>query len=82
MATSVGASIVPISIGYAHKVHPKDYVLPVRMGRRIPASLHIGEPIETEGKSEEELMEAVWEKIAEKLPESQKPLVGTPQIVS
>lgn len=81
MATSVGASMVPISIGYAHKVHPKDYILPVRMGRRIPASIHIGEPIETKGMSEEVLMETVWEKIAEKLPESQKPMVGTPKTV-
>eukprot|EP00980_Cylindrotheca_fusiformis_P025337 scaffold13478_cov132-Cylindrotheca_fusiformis.AAC.30 len=79
MATAVGANIVPVSISYAHKVHPKDYVLPVRMGRRIPASIHIGEPIETEGMSEDALMELVWEKIAEKLPDSQKPIPGTPK---
>jgi 1-acyl-sn-glycerol-3-phosphate acyltransferase len=81
MATATGACIVPISISYAHKVHPKDYLLPVRMGRRIPASIHIGEPIETAGKSEDELADNVWCQIAENLPESQKPLVGTPRLV-
>ena len=81
MATATGASIVPISISYAHEVHPKNYILPVRMGRRIPASIHIGEPIETEGKSEDELAEIVWCQIAENLPESQKPLLGTPRSV-
>lgn len=82
MASAVDAPIVPVSIRYAHKVHPKNYVLPMRMGRRIPASLHIGEPIETKGKSEEEIMEAVWCKIAAALPESQKPLPGTPMAVN
>lgn len=81
MASAAGASIVPISIAYAHKVHPKNYVLPVRMGRLLPASIHIGEPIETEGMSEDELADSVWYQIAENLPESQKPLVGTPRSV-
>jgi len=79
MATATGATIVPISISYAHKVYPKDYVFPVRMGRRIPASIHIGEPIETEGVAEDELAENAWCKVAEGLPQSQKPLLGTPR---
>lgn len=82
MASAVGASIVPVTISYAHLCHPKDYIFPMRMGRRIPASVQIGEPIETKGKEDEELMDEVWYKIAATLPESQKPLVGTPKVVS
>ena len=84
MATAQGASIVPVSIRYAHKVHPKEYALPVRMGRRIPASLFIGEPVTPNNfdGTEDELMEYVWDQIATNLPESQKPLLGTPKTVN
>lgn len=78
MAQREGAPIVPLSIRYAHKVQPIEYVWPVRPGRRIGASIHIGKPIYTEGKSDEEVMKEVWDGIAENLPDSQKPLPGTP----
>lgn len=78
MAQREGAPIVPLSIRYAHKVQPIEYVWPVRPGRRIGASIHIGKPIYSEGKSDEEVMKAVWDGIAENLPDSQKPVPGTP----
>jgi len=77
MAQKVGVPIVPVSITYAHKIQPLEYVWPVRPGRSIPASMHIGKPISTEGKSEEELFEEVKAALAEKLPMSQKPLKET-----
>mmetsp|Transcript_48786 Transcript_48786/g.146999 ORF Transcript_48786/g.146999 Transcript_48786/m.146999 type:complete len:199 (+) Transcript_48786:830-1426(+) len=81
MAEREGAPIVPLSIRYAHKVQPIEYVWPVRPGRSIGASIHIGKPIYPEGKSDEEVMKLVWEGIAKNLPESQKPSPGTPVAV-
>lgn len=78
MAQREGAPIVPLSIRYAHKVQPIEYVWPVRPGRFIGASIHIGKPIYSEGKSDDEVMKEVWDAIAENLPKSQKPEPGTP----
>lgn len=82
MAQAVGAPIVPLSVSYAHKVQPLDYIFPVRPSRSIPAKVHIGKPISTEGKSDDEVMEEIWDAIAYNLPESQKPEPGTPVSVS
>uniref|UniRef100_A0A7R9ZJ14 Phospholipid/glycerol acyltransferase domain-containing protein n=1 Tax=Pseudictyota dubia TaxID=2749911 RepID=A0A7R9ZJ14_9STRA len=81
MAQREGAPIVPLSIRYAHKVQPIEYVWPVRRSRSIPASIHIGKPIYSEGKSDDEVMKEVWDAIALGLPESQKPAPGTPVAV-
>jgi len=72
MALKVGAPIVPLSINGAHLVQPCDYIFPIRPSRSIPATVHIGTPIPTVGKSEEELMEEVWNAIRENLIESQR----------
>lgn len=82
MAEAVNAPIVPMTIGYAHKVQPLDFIFPVRRSRSIPATIHFGEAIDTAGKKDEEVMEAVWNEIAADLPESQKPLEGTPKAVN
>ena len=82
MAEAVNAPIVPMTIGYAHKVQPLDFIFPVRRSRFIPATIHFGEAIDTAGKKDEEVMEAVWNEIAADLPESQKPLEGTPKAVN
>jgi len=82
MAEAVNAPIVPMTIGYAHKVQPLDFIFPVRRSRSIPATIHFGEAIDTSGKKDEEVMEAVWNGIAADLPESQKPLEGTPKAVN
>ena len=82
MAEAVNAPIVPMTIGYAHKVQPLDFIFPVRRSRSIPATIHFGEAINTAGMKDEEVMEAVWDGIAADLPESQKPLQDTPKAVN
>lgn len=82
MAQAVGAPVVPMSIHYADRVHPVDYVFPAKSSWSRPKALiKIGKPIETAGKSDDELLEEVWRAIADELPESQKPAEGTPLAV-
>jgi len=79
MAQAVGAPIVPISIHHAEKVQPLDYAFPAKPARRRPESIvKIGKPISTEGKSDDDLLEEVWNAIANELPESHKPEKDTP----
>mmetsp|Transcript_17717 Transcript_17717/g.24996 ORF Transcript_17717/g.24996 Transcript_17717/m.24996 type:complete len:394 (-) Transcript_17717:124-1305(-) len=73
MAQKVGAPIVPISINYAQKVQPLEYIFPVRPSRCLPVTIYIGKPIETDGKNDDELMAEVWHAISENLVDSQKP---------
>ena len=79
MAQSVGVPVVPMSIHYADKVQPLDYAFPAKCSRTRPkAVIKIGKPIMTDGKSDDELLEEVWQAIADELPESQKPAKDTP----
>jgi len=79
MAQAVGAPVVPMSIVFADKVQPLDYAFPAKSARWSPrAVIKIGKPILTEGKSDDELLEEVWQAVAEKLPEYQKPAKDTP----
>lgn len=78
MAQRVGSPIVPISIRYAHLVNPPDTVFPWRPGKSIPAEIFIGKPIETKGKSDDELLEQVVTEMVKNLPDCQKPASNTP----
>lgn len=78
MAQRVKSPIIPLSIKYAHLINPPDTVFPWRPGQSIPIEIIIGRPIETEGKSDDEVVEQVVAEIAKNLPDCQKPLVGTP----
>ncbi|KAL7527037.1 hypothetical protein ACHAWF_002016 [Thalassiosira exigua] len=79
MAQAVGAPVVPMAIHYADKVQPLDYAFPAKPSRMSPkAVIKIGKPISTDGKTDDELLEEVWQAIADDLPESQKPAEGTP----
>mmetsp|Transcript_20041 Transcript_20041/g.43443 ORF Transcript_20041/g.43443 Transcript_20041/m.43443 type:complete len:368 (-) Transcript_20041:233-1336(-) len=79
MAQAVGAPVVPMSIQYADKVQPLDYAFPAKSSRMRPrAVIKIGKPIPTDGKSDDELLEEVWQAIADELPEYQKPAKDTP----
>eukprot|EP00804_Cyclotella_cryptica_P022301 CCRYP_015599-RA/>CCRYP_015599-RA protein AED:0.06 eAED:0.06 QI:77/1/1/1/0.6/0.16/6/2714/358 len=79
MAQSVGASIVPVSISYADKVQPLDFAFPTKPSMLCPrAVVKVGKPIPTEGETDSDLLEKVWNAIADGLPESQKPSPGTP----
>ena len=40
--------------------------------------IKIGKPISTDGKSDDDLLEEVWQAIADDLPECQKPAKDTP----
>ena len=79
MAQKVGAPIVPISIQYADKVQPLDYAFPAKSSWSRPVGVaKVGKPISTEGKTDNELLEEVWNTIADALPECYKPAEGTP----
>ena len=79
MAQTAGASVIPMAITHADKVQPREYAFPAKPCRMRPKSvIKIGKPIETEGKSDSELLEEVWRAIADMLPESQKPSKDTP----
>lgn len=79
MAQAVDASVVPLSIHYADKVQPLDYAFPAKPSLWRPrAVIKVGKPITTEGKTDDDLLEEVWQAVADELPESQKPAKTTP----
>lgn len=72
MAYKAGAPVIPLSICGAAKVQPSDWMFPLkRAGRDVKVVVH--EPVESEGRTEEELARIVREKIIEGLPEDQRP---------
>ena len=78
MAQKAGAPIVPLSICYADRVQPSQYIFPIRSTRRAGAYVKVGRPIYTDEKSDDEVMEEVWNAVADGLEEEQKPAPGTP----
>eukprot|EP00557_Chaetoceros_sp_GSL56_P002612 CAMPEP_0176496084 /NCGR_PEP_ID=MMETSP0200_2-20121128/11009_1 /TAXON_ID=947934 /ORGANISM="Chaetoceros sp., Strain GSL56" /LENGTH=387 /DNA_ID=CAMNT_0017894021 /DNA_START=163 /DNA_END=1326 /DNA_ORIENTATION=+ len=73
MAHKVGAPIVPLSIVASGKAHPSDWMFP-RMKSHGVCKVIVHEPIESEGRTEEELAELVRNAIIDGLPEDQRPL--------
>jgi 1-acyl-sn-glycerol-3-phosphate acyltransferase len=82
MAQHVAVDVMPVSIIHTPEIQPVGYAFPVRPARSIPGIVHFGQPISTKDKSEEEVMEQVWNAIAENLIEEQKPLANTPVTTS
>lgn len=84
MAEKAHVAIIPLSIRNAHKMQPPKFAFPVTHSQEplFPAEVVIGEPIMTDGVSDEEVTERVWNAIADYLPPSQKPLEGTPVVYS
>ncbi|GMH86602.1 hypothetical protein TL16_g10600, partial [Triparma laevis f. inornata] len=72
MAEKTGAVIVPISISYCHILNPVDWVFPIRPARGIPVRVHVHDPIETVGKTEDDIVEVVQRTLCEALPECQQ----------
>lgn len=72
MAHKVGAPVIPLSIVAAGEIMPVDFMFPIKGGRCARVIVH--EPIESEGKTEEELANATRDAIISGLPESQWPL--------
>lgn len=76
MAQKAGAPVVPLSICNAHKVNPPYWMFPFIASHGI-AKVVVHAPIESIGKTEEELAEAVRLVMISGLPDDQKPLPPT-----
>ena len=73
MAVKAKVPIVPLSIANAHAVMPGAGLLPVQTGKgKLRVFVH--EPIDVEGKSEEEMVALVREALLRELPMDQHPL--------
>lgn len=73
MAQKAGAPVIPLSIIGAANVMPSHWLFPYRSARGV-SKVIVHEPIESSGKTEEELNREVREKIIEGLPDEQRPL--------
>jgi len=74
MAWKAGVPVVPISIVNAHKVMPPEWMMPFRSSRGI-AKVIIHKPVDSAGKTEDELAAEVRQAIITGLPEEQRPSV-------
>lgn len=75
MAYKAGAPIVPVSIVGSAIVMPHGWIFPIRPARGV-GKVIIHEPIESTGKTEDELATQVREAIISGLPDEQKPLAA------
>lgn len=73
MAHKAEAPVVALSIVNAHKAHPVWGMFPIRSARSI-CKIIVHEPIESKGKTEDELVEEVRAAMLEGLPDDQQPL--------
>lgn len=73
MSHKAGAPVIPISIVAAGKIQPVDFMFPIKPSKGV-AKVVIHEPIESVGKTEDELAEEVRLAILSGLPEDQRPL--------
>lgn len=72
MAHKVGAPVIPLSIVASGDVMPPHWMFPRRHAHGM-AKVVIHEPIESKGKTEDELAKAVREAVIDGLPENQRP---------
>ena len=73
MAVKTKVPIIPITIGHANSVMPGNALFPVQTGTG-KLHIHIHDAIDTEGKSDAELVELVREAFLSTLPFNQPPL--------
>lgn len=73
MAHKAGAPVIPISIIGSNKVMPHGWMFAMKPSYGT-ARVVIHRPIESEGKTEEELVEAVRQSMIRGLEDDQKPL--------
>lgn len=73
MAYKAGAPVIPISIVNSHVVMPPGWMFANRPSHGV-AKVIVHEPVESEGRTEEELAEEVRKRMIEGLPEDQRPL--------
>jgi 1-acyl-sn-glycerol-3-phosphate acyltransferase len=74
MAVKAKVPIVPLSIANTHAVMPSLGFLPVQSGRSGELRVYVHDPIDVEGKSEEEIAKEVREALLRELPADQHPL--------
>lgn len=80
MAMKTGVPIVPISVANTHAVMPSNALFPVQSGAG-KLHIHVHPPIETEGRTDVELVELVREALLSKLPEDQHPLPTIEEVI-
>lgn len=73
MAHKAGAPVVALSIIGAHKAHPVWAMFPLRAARPL-CKIIVHDPIESEGKTEEELVQFIRKTMKAGLPDDQQPL--------
>jgi len=73
MAHKARAPVIPISIIGSQKVMPTGWMFSMKPSRGT-AKIVIHDPVESEGKTEDELAEAVRQIMISGLPDEQKPL--------
>uniref|UniRef100_A0A7R9WW38 Phospholipid/glycerol acyltransferase domain-containing protein n=1 Tax=Craspedostauros australis TaxID=1486917 RepID=A0A7R9WW38_9STRA len=73
MAYKAGAPVVPISIVNSGKVMPPGWMFAMRPSYKN-AKIIVHEPVETEGRTEEEVAAEVRRRMIEGLPDYQRPL--------
>jgi hypothetical protein len=73
MAHKNESPVIPLSIISSSKCQPSNWMFPCRPCHRI-CKVVIHDPIESKGKTEDELAEAVRRAIISGLPEEQRPV--------
>ena len=73
MAHKAGAPVFPISISNAQEVMPVGWMMAMRPAFGT-AEVTVHEPISSDDKTEDELVQAVRESMIQGLPENQRPL--------
>lgn len=76
MAHKAGAPVIPISICGAANIMPSYWMFPYRPAGGGACTVIVHEPVESKGRSEEELATAVRDSIIAGLPEEQRPLLA------
>ncbi|CAJ1946513.1 unnamed protein product [Cylindrotheca closterium] len=73
MAHKAGAPVIPLSIVNSHKVMPIGWMFAIKPSYRT-AKVVVQEPVESVGRTEEELAEAVRTSMLSGLPDDQRPV--------
>eukprot|EP00547_Thalassionema_nitzschioides_P004406 CAMPEP_0194200094 /NCGR_PEP_ID=MMETSP0156-20130528/855_1 /TAXON_ID=33649 /ORGANISM="Thalassionema nitzschioides, Strain L26-B" /LENGTH=328 /DNA_ID=CAMNT_0038925061 /DNA_START=196 /DNA_END=1182 /DNA_ORIENTATION=+ len=76
MATKAKVPIVPISLSHTHAVMPANSLFPVQPGNR-KLHVYVHEPIDPNGKTDDELAVLVQEALLSQMPREQHPLINS-----
>jgi 1-acyl-sn-glycerol-3-phosphate acyltransferase len=77
MAVKTNVPIVPITLSHTHAVMPSNSLMPIQCGAG-KLHVHVHEPIDAEGKTEDELADLVRASFLKTLPLEQHPLESMP----